>query len=83
MQRRAAIAEHHAVRLTASGLELPHQPARVAQDNASASEPKKPQPAPIAARSEPKPDAPPPADALPPVPGPVAKKPKTARPSGV
>lgn len=93
MQRRAAIADHHAVRLTASGLELPHQPTRVAQtspaagkDDKSAAEAKKPQP--VAARREPQPaitaDSPPPAaDALPPVPGPVAKKPRPARPSGV
>ncbi len=95
MQRRAAIADHNAVRLTATGLELPHQPSRVAQaapsakDNKDgkdsgkdATEPRKPQP--IAARRE-QPaitaDSPPPAaDALPPVPGPVAKKPKPARP---
>jgi peptidoglycan glycosyltransferase len=91
MQRRAAIADHHAIRLTASGLEQPNQP-RVAQastkdgkDSKDSAEPRK---QPVAARREPQPaitaDSPPPAaDALPPVPGPVAKKPKPARPSGV
>ena len=92
MQRRAAIADHHAVRLTATGLELPHQPARVATTTAPAKDAKdaaaEPKKQPIAARRDPQPaisaDSPPPAaDALPPVPGPVAKKPKSARPSGV
>ena len=89
VQRRAAIAEHRDARLTAQGLELPHQPKHsgpaVAQ--AAAPEPagKKPEPPrkpePLAA----KPSDPPSiaADALPPVPGPVAKKPKSAKPSGV
>ncbi len=94
MQRRAAVAQHQTVRLTANGLELPNQPlpkqpARVAQAGSiappAAAEPKKQQPV-AARREQPAIDAstpPPAADALPPVPGPVAKKPKTARPSGV
>jgi membrane peptidoglycan carboxypeptidase len=77
LQRRDAIAEHREARLTESGVELagPARPAAVAQ--AAAKKPaeaaKKDDPvAPPAARPE-----------LPPVPGPVAHKPKPGKPSGV
>jgi len=87
LQRRAAINEHRDARLGASpsqGLELPDRPSRPAVAQAVAQPGNKPEPgkqsAPaIAAKAPRAPKIP--ADALPPVPGPVAKKP--GRPSGV
>ncbi len=86
LQRRAAINEHRDARLAASpsqGLELPDRPSRPAVAQAAAA-PDKPEPgkqaAPaIAAKAPSAPKIA--ADALPPIPGPVAKKP--SRPSGV
>ncbi len=87
LQRRAAIVEHQAARLTAKGVELPGQP-RPAVAQATPVDPTAKKPEPIAAKREPQKavtpgDPPPAADALPPVPGPVARKPKPGKPSGV
>jgi len=87
LQRRAAINEHRDVRLGASpsqGLELPDRPSRPAVAQAAAQPGNKPEPgkqsaSAIAAKAPSAPKIA--ADALPPVPGPVAKKP--SRPSGV
>ncbi len=86
-QRRAAILEHKDARLTAQGVELPNRPRPAVAQAGKPAEPADKQPEPTARKPEPiaaKPAHEPiAADALPPIPGPVARKTKTTKPSGV
>ncbi len=88
LQRRGAIAEHRDVRLGAQGLELPGRAANAPSvARAKLSEPAQKQPEPAAKPSKPeplaaKPGKPAQESDLPPIPGPVAKKPASAEKPG-